>query len=350
MAKSGRNDVCSCGSGKKYKNCCGKNNVVSLERRIDMELNDIQLDILRYAMKNYHEDIEGYLEECYEEYNIPDEAMDLFHFFACTWYITSMEVAGKTIFEEYIDRFLHTQNRQRIKDILQSWKNVRPSIYTILEQDENLSITVQDLFTNEKQKVKIFEEDHFVEPKGMILGTILPVGEASIFFTTFLDLTSVESKERDKQILHLYEMSGNKSSSEFMSEYFLEVLDIFIFGKVEVAIDDLEWISPKHKEVAEYYHEYIRGCGYDQTLINLGIFLWNQYCLRENPIIKKMNLYIATLIYLVLKLFPFGDELTQIELAEEFGVSGGSISTKCKDIEAVLAEDIEDLLGEVYDE
>lgn len=24
--KIGRNDKCSCGSGKKYKNCCGKNN------------------------------------------------------------------------------------------------------------------------------------------------------------------------------------------------------------------------------------------------------------------------------------------------------------------------------------
>ena len=23
--KIGRNDPCSCGSGKKYKNCCGKN-------------------------------------------------------------------------------------------------------------------------------------------------------------------------------------------------------------------------------------------------------------------------------------------------------------------------------------
>ena len=24
--KVGRNDLCPCGSGKKYKNCCGKNN------------------------------------------------------------------------------------------------------------------------------------------------------------------------------------------------------------------------------------------------------------------------------------------------------------------------------------
>ena len=25
-AKTGRNDPCPCGSGKKYKNCCGRNN------------------------------------------------------------------------------------------------------------------------------------------------------------------------------------------------------------------------------------------------------------------------------------------------------------------------------------
>lgn len=349
MAKIKQNHLCKCGSGKKYKNCCGQNQVVSLEHRIETELNEIQFNILRFATKNYHDDINEYLEEYFKEFDIPDEAMELFHFFATTWFITSVELEGKTIMEEYIDRFLHTYHRKRIKDILTTWKKVRPSIYTIIEQDEYETIIVQNLFTNEVTKVKVFDEEHRVDPGGMILGTILPVGGASIFFTTFLDLTSKQSKGRVEQILHLFENSKMASPSIFMTEYFLDVLDVFLFGKVEVTIDDLQWASPKQKEIAQCFQEYIEDGGYDQILANLGIFLWNKYCMRKNPYIKKTTIYVAALLYLVYKLIPFEDFLTQLELAEEFGVSSSSISMKYKDLEEVLAEDIKDLLHEIYD-
>ena len=37
----GRNDPCTCGSGKKYKKCCGKANVVDISTVIDEELDRI---------------------------------------------------------------------------------------------------------------------------------------------------------------------------------------------------------------------------------------------------------------------------------------------------------------------
>jgi len=38
----GRNDSCTCGSGKKYKKCCEKTNVVDISTVIDEELDRIQ--------------------------------------------------------------------------------------------------------------------------------------------------------------------------------------------------------------------------------------------------------------------------------------------------------------------
>jgi uncharacterized protein YecA (UPF0149 family) len=344
MAKIGRNDLCTCGSGKKYKKCCGKSNVLSMELLIEKELHEMQLDIFHYAMKNYEEEIEGYLEEWYED--IPDEAMEMFHFFASTWFITSVDVDGKTILDEYIDRHIQKYTRPRIKDILRKWRNATPSVSIIQHQDENQYITVQDIFTNEVQKVKELGEEHIVEAGGLVLGTILPVGETSVFFTTFIDIPADESEELKDAVMKLYENSGEESPADFMAGYYLEVLELFMFGKPGSSIEDLVWNSPKHKEVAENFQFRMEDYGADEIIMNLGVYLWNLYCMRRNPTIKKSEVYEAALVYLLDHLHPFG-RVTQKELAEQFNVSSSSISSKYKDLEMVLSEEIEDLRNKI---
>ncbi|MDF0725811.1 tetratricopeptide repeat protein [Cytobacillus sp. S13-E01] len=342
MLKVGRNDLCTCGSGEKYKKCCGKKTVVSMELLIEKELHDIQLDIIHFSMKNYQEDMDDYLEQCYEEFDIPDDAIEMFRFFGYTWFITSVKLDGKTIMEEYIDRHLHKFNRPRIKDIVRLWGSARPSVSTVKHQD-NQYITIQDLFTKEVKKVKSFDEEHTVEAGGLILGTSLPSGETSVFFTTFLDLPASESEEMENSVLKLFKNSEEESPIDFMASSFLEVLDLFLFGKDEISIDDIEWISPKHKEVAENFREYVENDVHEDTVITLGFYLWHNYCMRRNPTIKKSAVYEAALVYLVDRLQPFGGLYTQKELAEEFNVSSSSISSKYKDLEYVLSDEIENL-------
>ena len=40
MAKIGRNDPCTCGSGKKYKKCCGRNAQANALNEVAAALND----------------------------------------------------------------------------------------------------------------------------------------------------------------------------------------------------------------------------------------------------------------------------------------------------------------------
>ncbi|WP_078429852.1 tetratricopeptide repeat protein [Alkalihalobacterium alkalinitrilicum] len=55
------------------------------------------------------------------------------------------------------------------------------------------------------------------------------------------------------------------------------------------------------------------------------------------------------MIYLLDKLVPFGNMLTQTELAEEFKISSSSVSTKYKELENVLWEDIMELQQNLLD-
>lgn len=347
MIKTRQNDLCACGSGKKFKRCCGNKTVVSLDLLIENELFEIQHDLLHFAMKNYYEIIVDYLKKCFEEFDIPDDAMELFHFYACTWFISSVELEGKTILEEYIDRHIHTYSRQRIKDILQSWKQVRPSVSMILDQGENHYLTVQDIFTKEVIQVKTLEEDHNVQNGGIILATILPAGATSIIFTTFLDLHASETEGMANLLVNQFMMSEYENPVDFMATNFLHVLDTLLFGKANFSIADLDWSSSKHKEVAGNYQGFMEQLGHDQTIISIGIFLWSRYCSKRNPTIKKTNVYEAALVYLVDKLIPYEGLLTQKELADVFHISSSSISSKYKDFETVLAEEIKDFEEEV---
>lgn len=345
MQKVGRNDLCTCGSGKKYKNCCGKNSVVSIDSLIETDLLDLQLNLLEYSLKNYQVEMEDYLEERYEDVYIPDEAFEMFHFFSLTWFITSVELEEKSILEKFVDRISPKISRQRVKDILATWKTAKPSVYNIQHQDDYNYLILEDIFTKELYKARVTEEDHIVETGGLVLGTILPAGSTSIFFTTFLDLPALESEELKAQIYNLYEDSEAEDPVDFMSSSFIEVLDLFMFGNpnVSLAVDDIEWTSPKQKEVAEIFQEYMEDFGHEETIVYLGIFLWKVYCERKNPSIKNPNVYGAGLIYLVDKILPFGGFITQKNLAEEFEISSGSISSRYKDLENVLSDEIENL-------
>lgn len=158
MKKIGRNDLCPCGSGKKYKNCCGKSNVITMESLIEKELMNVQVDLLKFALENYEEEVNEFIADWIEEFDIPEEALEMFYLFTLVWAITNFEIYGKTILEHFIDKKGSKWNRPRIRNILPTWSQAKPSVAIIEEQDENQLLTLVDIFTNEIKKVKVLED------------------------------------------------------------------------------------------------------------------------------------------------------------------------------------------------
>ncbi|MEK6455466.1 tetratricopeptide repeat protein [Caldifermentibacillus hisashii] len=340
MKKIGRNDLCPCGSGKKYKNCCGKSNVITMESLIEKELTNVQVDLLKFALENYEEEVNDFIADWLEELDIPEEALEMFYFLILVWAITSFEIHGKTILEHFIDKKGSKWNRPRIRNILPTWSQAKPSVAIIEEQDKNQLLTLEDIFTNEIKKVKVLE-DHPVETGGMVAGILLPAGEIFIFFTSFIDLPAGLTEKVKKGVYQLFEKSDEGNPNEFLSTFYPEILHFFIFGP-NPAAEDLEWLSPKHLEVAQEFQDYMEDI-YDEVIIKLGVYLWHQYCLKKNPKVMKPSVYVATLRYLIDQFIPYGEWVTQNELAEEFGISSSSLSAKYRDMEKVLKEELDEL-------
>lgn len=340
MKKIGRNDLCPCGSGKKYKNCCGKSNVITMESLIEKELMNVQVDLLKFALENYEEEVNEFIADWIEDLDIPEEALEMFYLFTLVWAITNFEIYGKTILEHFIDKKGSKWNRPRIRNILPTWSQAKPSVAIIEEEDENQLLTLVDIFTNEIKKVKVLE-DHPVETGGIVVGILLPAGEIFIFFTSFIDLPAGLTEKVKKGVYQLFEKSDEGNPNEFLSTFYPEILHFFIFGP-NPAAEDLEWLSPKHLEVAQEFQDYMEDI-YDEVIIKLGVYLWHQYCLKKNPKVMKPSVYVATLRYLIDQFIPYGEWVTQNELAEEFGISSSSLSAKYRDMEKVLKEELDEL-------
>ena len=115
----GRNDPCTCGSGKKYKKCCGKEEVVDLQQMINAELDGIQREFAEeglepkefYEMKRRVAEWQSVLSSVFERDMVEALAFESFIFHDRV-----------DIWQDYISRKKKTQKRQRVLDVLDLWE------------------------------------------------------------------------------------------------------------------------------------------------------------------------------------------------------------------------------------
>ncbi len=74
--KPGRNDPCSCGSGKKYKKCCLSLTYTAKGKEDSIRERLVQ-DLLQYFRKNYDDSLDDAYPEFWEDFN-PEEHLDKF--------------------------------------------------------------------------------------------------------------------------------------------------------------------------------------------------------------------------------------------------------------------------------
>ncbi|WP_059173451.1 SEC-C domain-containing protein [Bacillus sp. FJAT-27445] len=342
MSTIGRNEKCPCGSGKKYKKCCAKGAVVQLDELLDRELKEIQADMIRYTWDRYENEIEDYLQEHYDNHPVPDEAVEVFEFCALTWFATSLSKNGKTVMDEYIDSYSKTITRPKVKMMAEAWKNSYLSVFRAVSLENGKSLTVEDIFTKETSEVKLLDQDYVPEQGDLILATVL-LSEPAVFFGTFFNIPAAFGEEVEREILALYEDTGNGNPKSFMQDSFLVALDCFMFPESVTLMDGWDWPSQKHREVAEAYQEYMEEHDGSKTLVNLGLTLWSQYSNKEKPTIRNPQIYTAALIYLILSQSQASVSISQKQLAETFGTSAGSISNKYRDMKKALENELQEI-------
>ena len=323
MSKVGRNDPCHCGSGKKYKKCCGANNVIEFNPHLyNNELDLLNEELMGFAITNYESKLMKSTEN-YTLFHLPEggkDEVDAYLPLLTAWIMVNETMEnGKTIFENFRAKKLNKIKYPRVKKVFSSWNQAQPGVYKIISIDNHQvpRITIQDIDTNQTYKC-IAKEETEQNIGNLLIGLLVPYIDTHDFLVGRLEF----SNEGVDYILDL--LSEIDINEDKLNDVFPEFLANVIQPETE---DELDWLSPTHEMVALLFTKHMMEKGMNELVIQAGVLLWNAYCLSHDPIIKKLGAYAAALEYFMHQTFLENHHITQAQMAKEYGTSSRTVST-----------------------
>lgn len=204
MAKVGRNDLCPCGSGKKYKKCClALDSIADPRDSVFDQYNNLLIYLKTRLEEAYAQEIR----------KVRTEAKQIFLQYTTN---DSLPVEQESIFSDWLwfdktDRtgdtlgFYYLQNYgvnmdPALSSALTALSLSYLSVYEILDsQDEHLLI--KDIFSDLEAKVLI-KEPYISADNELLLGRLLFLPEVSIFSGQVLIMENID--ERKEYIINHY--------------------------------------------------------------------------------------------------------------------------------------------------
>src|SRR5690625_609422 len=326
MSKPNRNDPCPCGSGKKYKRCCGHSNVIEISPQLyNDELGQLHDNLISYALENFEELFMEQTEFYYQPFFAEDSIATEDYLTGLTlWTILNDPLLknDQTIYDAFYSQQKGKIKRTRTKNTFLEWANTVPSVYEMVETDlQNTHLaTIRDIATNKKYQVPIIHD--IVYPEGtMLIGSLIPFVDFHYFFFETNKLREY-NKNKILYIINEYSRENNQFSETF-PDFLAEVL----LNEMDDAVDYL-----LNDEVATLFMEHMANKGIDNQIISLGINIWKNYLVMENPNFKKPATYAAALEYIIQVLILENHAITQKEIAEEYGTTAGTVSTNYRKV------------------
>lgn len=181
----GRNELCPCGSGKKYKKCCGVvTPITELRSRHEQKL---QKEYAGWVERLNHfvganvtsETIQEARSRFAEEVGLTQESVAraewAAHFF--NWCVLDVKTGGSTLLENYIKQ----HGRRMEPDLRRAFAGLHLNVYEIVEVDRDV-ITVQQPISEEKHYL-LRANTLNVVPGQLIVGRLLNLGLRDMLFS-----------------------------------------------------------------------------------------------------------------------------------------------------------------------
>ncbi|RYI28099.1 tetratricopeptide repeat protein [Bacillus infantis] len=334
-----RNDPCPCGSGKKYKKCCGSKDVIVISDRMEGEIIALQGEAIEFAKHVFGEQ----LQESFELEDLPHfdkEERDFYEFVHMFWFTAFGELdSGERIIDLFIEEMLPVLKNSYLKDILQKWDKPFAFAGIIKERNES-KLLVEDAMSGQSFTVTILEPYKDIETARFAFGMLLPYLDHHVFFPAPFELGGENTDAYRDFLLKEYKATRMEDPQEFLQEFFLEMME-----EVPGTAVSFEWPNEGAAEVADLFARDMEQEGEESWVIDMGVTLWMKYIEKTGKKPKKAGIYVAGLRYLVGTLAnPSGPAYTQKQLGTLYGVSAASISNAYGEIYHA----IEDVLEEIF--
>jgi uncharacterized protein len=371
MSTVGRNEPCPCGSGKKYKKCCEKENVVNIDTLVSQELDVLQAQLYDYIATAQSTE----MEESYHHYLAKMDLMqadpDIYEMAFVSWYgATQKDADGVRLIERFVDKQLSTVTRPQTAEVLESWKNVRVTAGTVEKLDDN-TLRVEEAITGDV--LMVTEKFGKLEENSFFLGLLLPNGEKYLPFAQYFIYPAIE-KAAMELVKIRFEQGEFGNLHDYLSGQYLEIADVgFVLysaekkkagkaatstkateetdtskdsdEKSEEAIEGVAiWKTPEYVEAITSLQKFLTEKGEDKKESELLVAVLEKYFYTERPTIRNPKIYSGALVDMAKNIDEISIRHVQKELAEYFDVSANSISRRSKQIWESYQDTVNELL------
>lgn len=267
----GRNDPCLCGSGKKHKKCCGKNEAETLlVQQHNQSLQAVLQDFFethprpseQKRLLDWKNKTEDYLVPLYGEDKAGGIIGDVYFF--------SKHVE---IWNDFIDQKLQKESRPQLRLVLESWKN------PVFLGGEILSIAdyqaeMRDLLSGTAYELDV-NESFPVEAGNIALGFYLPdPRKGSRFLMALNSVTAAVDVNREtvQKLKDMHKSSDAQTIQEFYRQNAIAIYQMFSSGlrsaqqtsaEVLAAVQELDQFligqDLKSDDLIEAYYHFLEG-------------------------------------------------------------------------------------------
>lgn len=333
-----RNSLCPCGSGKKYKKCCGLKNAVPKEKVVEEELHTV----LQKYFENPMESISDIDElECYErEWHQKLKRVmsrDMIQELVLKYFLF---IARRDLWKRYLLKIQNRQIRSVAKDVLVTWQNsfVLFGTVTMVDVDsfEVTEVLGHDAYTLAREKTIAVQEGE------LVFGIVLSDRRAfddGVFLLSVQTISTEVSVTIRELIVTMAKDSEQTTSYDFFKAHMLDIYSIIYSS--EYSDDDFfgERIN-EHEEVLLIVKEELQSRKVSQENIHAVKMFGEAYLVKEMPNFRKPAVVAAAIVTAAVEfgILPIFTGMSKKELAEIFGVSVTAMMNHVRTLEDVLFE------------
>ncbi|MBW7650372.1 SEC-C metal-binding domain-containing protein [Anoxybacillus sp. ST4] len=347
MSKVARNALCPCGSGKKYKHCCG-NNVVSIHGLVDQDVVQHMHEFIHYAAFEHERFLQRAADARIHKEQTDEETLPVFRFFIGIWVMFFKRYEnGMTIFDYYLRTVRKHTVRPTVYHIIQSWRQAFPTFVRIDELHDSHA-TVTDLLTGETKHMKLLDmSDGFELKEGQALaGIFVPHGQYVTSFATFFPLPRPLTEQLHAYIQDVWE-TCDKQYEQWIHMYPDTLQNVLHFSIFDF---DAANLSSKQERVFTLFQENFPS--QVPSVIDTARFIWVEYCQTCHPVIRKPEVYAAALHYIMADAI-LNENVSKTQLAAQYGISTSALSKRLDafyDVFEDIAEKVNERLAELFDD
>lgn len=340
----GRNDPCPCGSGKKYKKCCLRNNEASIDELIEQDLERIlrtyyERPRSKGELQEYDKHRKVWLEKLSDHWD--EKSIDV----ATTEYFIFIE--QQAVWEAYVEEVLEQPLRDAVREIVEGWKEpvvlfgkVTKKVDNIIDVteilgDETFTLEVNDAAEEGLLVFGIGLRNHRQQENGLYT------------LTSFMFIKDVnQSFEND--VVQLKEESKLESIHEFYKKHMVDVYQ-FMFDRDNTTREDLisEKLSEGQQEVLNMIQDELTAVEASEEEKELLQNITITYFMKENPRFRKPNVIAAAVFNIAIEMKMLGElTMTNREVADRFDVSTSSVKTQADRVREFVKDMLEKTTAE----